>query len=100
MTARTKYLEPIASEEVIDLIQTADSIPTRNLAIANEAPAQRLHANVLGVQVEALDMAAALSRIETALIIARRATSAWPACMELWRLSAIRRLRMHLRMLI
>ena len=68
MTAQTKYLEPIPSEEVIDLIQTADSIPTGNLAIANEAPAQRLHANVLGVQVEALDMAAALSRIETALI--------------------------------
>ncbi len=68
MTAQTKYLEPIASEEVIDLIQTADSFQARNLAIANVAPAQRLHANVLGVQVEALDMAAALSRIETALI--------------------------------
>jgi N-acetylglucosaminyldiphosphoundecaprenol N-acetyl-beta-D-mannosaminyltransferase len=68
MTARTKYLEPIASEEVLDLIQTADSIPTRNFAIANVAPEQRLHANVLGVQVEALDMAAALGRIETALI--------------------------------
>jgi N-acetylglucosaminyldiphosphoundecaprenol N-acetyl-beta-D-mannosaminyltransferase len=68
MTARTKYLEPIASEEVLDLIQTADSIPTRNLAIANVAPEQRLHANVLGVQVEALNMAAALTRIETALI--------------------------------
>ena len=72
MTARTKYLEPNASEEVFDLIPTADSFPARNLEIANVAPARRLYANVLGVQVEAVDMAAALSRIETALITRRK----------------------------
>jgi len=68
MTARTKYLEPNVSEEVFDLIPTADSFPARNLEVANVAPALRRYANVLGVQVEALDMAAALKRIETALI--------------------------------
>ena len=42
MTAQTKYLEPIASEEVIELIQTADSIPTGNFAIASVPPAPEI----------------------------------------------------------
>jgi N-acetylglucosaminyldiphosphoundecaprenol N-acetyl-beta-D-mannosaminyltransferase len=67
MTARTRYLEPNASE-VIDLTKTADSFSIRKLEIAPVTAAQRLYANVLGVQVEALDMAAALERIEAALI--------------------------------
>jgi N-acetylglucosaminyldiphosphoundecaprenol N-acetyl-beta-D-mannosaminyltransferase len=68
MTARTKYLDSSVSEEVPDLIKTADSLLARDLEIASANKVQRFYANVLGVQVEALDMPAALSRIETALV--------------------------------
>jgi N-acetylglucosaminyldiphosphoundecaprenol N-acetyl-beta-D-mannosaminyltransferase len=68
LTAQTKYAETNGREEVLDLIQTDDSLPTRNVEIARLSTAQRLYANVLGVPVEALDMAAALKRIETALV--------------------------------
>ena len=59
----------------------------RNLAITNEAKAELPHANVFGIRVEAVDMAA-VARIEDALVTRKRVTFAWPASMELWRRNA------------
>jgi N-acetylglucosaminyldiphosphoundecaprenol N-acetyl-beta-D-mannosaminyltransferase len=68
MTLQADSLETNASKQAIDLIRAVAPSPRRDLAIADVTRVRRHHANVLGVQVEALNMAGALKRIEAALM--------------------------------
>ena len=68
MTQPTNILDTNTSQDEMKLIQVDGLSRAANLAITNEIKGPSQHANVLGVRVEAVDMAAALARIECALI--------------------------------
>jgi N-acetylglucosaminyldiphosphoundecaprenol N-acetyl-beta-D-mannosaminyltransferase len=68
MTPRASHLPTTTtSNEAAALVRDAAPSRTRKLAIAKRKGLRRPCANVLGVQVDALDMTAAISQIEMAL---------------------------------
>jgi N-acetylglucosaminyldiphosphoundecaprenol N-acetyl-beta-D-mannosaminyltransferase len=67
MTQRANYLTSNTSGEATGEIHDATSSRMKDLAFAKTTSLEELRANVLGVQVDALDMAAALKRIEAVL---------------------------------
>jgi N-acetylglucosaminyldiphosphoundecaprenol N-acetyl-beta-D-mannosaminyltransferase len=67
MTPRDSILDTHTSQEAIDLNQTTALSAAENPAITAVTNPQRPYANVLGIRVEAVGMAAALGRIEDAL---------------------------------
>jgi N-acetylglucosaminyldiphosphoundecaprenol N-acetyl-beta-D-mannosaminyltransferase len=68
MTQRASIVNTDTAAEALDLIQTTALSTARNLATTNENSSRSPHANVLGIRVEAVDMAEALLRIEDALV--------------------------------
>lgn len=72
MNPRASILGTNALHETMDLSETACLATPENAAITNKGSARGPHANVLGIRVEAVDMAAALTRIEAALIARRK----------------------------
>jgi N-acetylglucosaminyldiphosphoundecaprenol N-acetyl-beta-D-mannosaminyltransferase len=68
MIQHPNILDANNSQDAMKLIQVDGLSQAVYLAATNEIKRQRPHANVLGIRVEAVDMAAALTRIEYALV--------------------------------